>query len=274
MIKAFFIDLDGTLLEKDAEGIKQIPVHNRQALDRLIVNDIRVVIATGRQLDYILEINRQYGYDFDAIAYNGAMIYCDRKIRTAQSCDRNRLYDVAKSMEKESSLIPFVVGEEPERYFRQLIKPKDKHFPNIHGLLWNPDIADIDIFDFLGNDDNPAPFKMNIVSADFPKIKEWRTILQEKFSDYLAVYQTDEHIIEITAKDANKGLGLRYVCDYYGYQADEIAAIGDAENDVYMLSLTSNNYAMKNGVPEVKALASKIVTTVAEAIDDVLTVDC
>ena len=56
--------------------------------------------------------------------------------------------------------------------------------------------------------------------------------------------------IEITHKDAQKGIALQYYAGTLGISMDEVFAIGDNSNDVSMLKLAGYSVAMGNSNKE------------------------
>lgn len=56
--------------------------------------------------------------------------------------------------------------------------------------------------------------------------------------------------IEVTHKDAQKGIALQYYANTLGISMDEVFAIGDNSNDVSMLKLAGYSVAMGNANQE------------------------
>ncbi|MBG0730859.1 Cof-type HAD-IIB family hydrolase [Mycoplasma sp. 'Moose RK'] len=61
--------------------------------------------------------------------------------------------------------------------------------------------------------------------------------------------------IEISKKGTNKGNGLQFVSAFFGFNHDEVMAIGDSPNDISMLNVAGFSYAMANGSFSVKKVA-------------------
>ena len=62
--------------------------------------------------------------------------------------------------------------------------------------------------------------------------------------------------IEVTHKDAQKGIALQYYADTLGISMDEVFAIGDNSNDVSMLKLAGYSVAMGNANREAMQTAT------------------
>ncbi len=69
MIKLFVTDLDGTILFND-----RFPDIVIEGIERLLKEDINIVIASGRMFHSILYYQKLLGLSSPIIAYNGAMI--------------------------------------------------------------------------------------------------------------------------------------------------------------------------------------------------------
>ncbi len=64
--------------------------------------------------------------------------------------------------------------------------------------------------------------------------------------------------IEITSDRADKALAIRHYCEMRGIDEDEVAVVGDGENDIPMLRAFRNSYAMDNATGETKEAATYI----------------
>jgi len=130
--------------------------------------------------------------------------------------------------------------------------------------------SDITYFDVLSTSKYGDPLRMMIYCDNYEITNKWVEILNKEFGADLEICATAAHTLEIVAKGINKGKAVIELCDYYGYDLAEIAAIGDSDNDISMLSLTKHRYLMAESSEKVKALAGKVVETVAEAASDII----
>ena len=270
MIKAFFVDLDGTLLEKPKGMEPIIPTDNLDALKKLVASGIRVITASGRDLEFTKNrINGFYGFDFDAVASNGAIIYINGVIKENE---------VEYNIDRLKELSDFLYGED-EVAFCIVIKDRECRYAHINTLSyiklkeitkhWSHGI-DLDVDDFFLEGTDKEIYKVCVFSESAETTKKWAKILNKKFNEDFEIFSTDWFIIELSPKNINKGRGLNYICEYFGYSYDEVAAIGDAENDISMLEMTQHSYVMASADDDVKAHANQEVGSVAEAIYDVL----
>lgn len=111
-------------------------------------------------------------------------------------------------------------------------------------------------------DDMRATVKENEIekfNVNYIEEKYWDLLLSDMQSkgdfEFSAGFQGN---MEITAKNADKGYGLKILCDRLGIDASEVMAFGDSANDVTMLKFAGMSYAMKNGNAAAKAAAKNI----------------
>ena len=64
--------------------------------------------------------------------------------------------------------------------------------------------------------------------------------------------------IEITSKLADKALAIKHYCEMKNIDEDEVAVVGDGENDIPMLAAFQNSYAMANASEKTKEAANHI----------------
>ena len=112
----------------------------------------------------------------------------------------------------------------------------------------------------------------------FPDVekKEEKIMVLEKVKE-LDLYATssNDKVIEIMEKDVNKFNGISEIVSFLGIYKNEIAAIGDQDNDIPMLENSILSFAMGNSIEKVKEVCDYTVSTnenfgLVEAINIVL----
>ena len=83
----------------------------------------------------------------------------------------------------------------------------------------------------------------------------------------------DRMYVEIYSPEASRGNALRALARHLGIRQEDIACIGDAQNDLSMFDASGLKFAMENGIPELKERADHVVPSnnddgVAHAILD------
>ena len=126
--------------------------------------------------------------------------------------------------------------------------------------------------------------KEESLSTDFYKLlllgeeeqlNEFETVIPDDWRDEFYVVRSQKYLVEVLTKGVNKAFGLEKLAQKLNIQPSEIAAIGDAANDIEMLQYAGLAIAMGNASEEVKAIADIVTDTnenngVIKAIDKLI----
>ena len=112
--------------------------------------------------------------------------------------------------------------------------------------------------------------KMAIHGQDDASYERVRELLAR--IEGIQVARSDTRWVDVTAPGCTKALGIEKLAEALGVTIDEVAAVGDDENDVEVIGLVGLGIAMGNATPEVKERARVVVADnahdgCAEAID-------
>lgn len=102
------------------------------------------------------------------------------------------------------------------------------------------------------------------VSDDFALVARCEAEARERFTDRASASRSQHYYLDVTAIEANKGAVVDFMSRYSGVPREEIATIGDSQNDVPMFHRSGLSIAMGNASDEVKAEAD-LVTESNEA---------
>lgn len=96
--------------------------------------------------------------------------------------------------------------------------------------------------------------------------------LVEAFGERVSATRSQTYYLDVTHSEANKGRAVEFLASRYDLDCDEIAVVGDAENDLAMFERAGLSVAMGNARDEVKAHADYVTATndddgLAQAID-------
>lgn len=112
-----------------------------------------------------------------------------------------------------------------------------------------------DIIDFFLS----APFPPNKINL-YCRGPEQRGRMHRMLSDlHIEFTYVEGCSLECTPVGTSKGKGLKYLCDQLAIPIERSIAVGDADNDLEMLSYAGLAVAMGNAKDNVKALADVIV---------------
>ncbi|CAH0345009.1 Phosphatase YwpJ [Bacillus sp. CECT 9360] len=284
MVKFIASDMDGTLLNKE----QKVSMENKEAIERAQKEGVEVIIATGRSYQEARYALDEANIECPVICVNGAVVYTkDGAIAASNPMNPDTVKSVIRYLEGIG--IYFEVYTSDGTY----TKNYEKSMATLVDILLtaNPDldpikvteqarqrvtvsqIKSIEDYENLFSIHELEYYKFLIFSNDFQKLGEAASGLKENTT--LAVSSSGRENLEVTNKDAQKGIALeKYVKDRGGSLSDTMA-IGDNFNDVSMLERVGRSFAMGNAPSEIKNLCNFITDTndengVAKAINKVL----
>lgn len=263
MIKLFLSDLDGTLI--DEYGTMQ--PEDQAAIYRLADHHIAFAIVTGRDVGFCRRLSSRYQLPkCDIVANNGASILIDDQKIAEASISAAATIEIMEFMQDHlDELNPFICDERNRFYF-MLNHYEPQQWTKAHQLLsYLGDISTIDLLDYLNQSNEPA-VKISIHTYTQPNTDKWLPILRKQFSDRYEILPTSADFIEITQKGTNKGKAVDMILKRLNIKPDEVAVIGDGENDISLFQAIPLSFAMQSAKETVRQSAAKVVKSVAEAV--------
>ena len=109
-----------------------------------------------------------------------------------------------------------------------------------------------------------------IVRDDAIEHDELVRIVAAIVGDRAEVTHSGYGIVEISAKGADKGRGLRVACERHGIELADTIAFGDMPNDLPMLRIAGHSVAVANAHADVLAIVDEV--TLSNADDGVAVV--
>ena len=93
------------------------------------------------------------------------------------------------------------------------------------------------------------------ISDDRDRVQRCETDAQAAFGSRATVNRSQPYYLDVTHKEANKGAVVDYLSSHLAVPPEEIATIGDSQNDVLMFKRSGLAIAMGNASDQVKAQA-------------------
>lgn len=232
-IKAFLIDLDGTLIGPD----ERISPRVTEAVGR-VARLISVSIATGREPKDAIGFAQELGLTTPQISDNGALI-------------------LDPTTGKELWSVP--LGRSNSARVMEIIASRGYEFIATHpgGTIVDADAVDrwsltrisvLDLEEEVVADALVAETRpygpMNIVKVSLPYNGLWA--------------------VDFTSEGVDKAAAARNLASMIGIQPDQFAAAGDSYNDIPMLRIAGFGVAMGNAPDDVKQVADYVAPTVEE----------
>ena len=268
MIKLVAIDMDGTLLNSKKELLDETKqyfknFHNKNT-------ETLLVLCTGRPETGIRPYLKDLGYleeNHYIISQNGANIY--------ESQTGKRVMDAfldSKAIQKWIELGKkhgvSVMGGGVDYYYCFDQEPTE--WMEFDTKIVSGQLKRISIEESLNTD-----FYKLLLMGDEEQLNEFETFIPEVWRDEFYVVRSQKYLVEVLKKGVNKSYGLEQLARELNIEPSEIAAIGDAANDIEMLEYAGLAIAMGNASEEVKAISDIVTDTnenngVIKAIDQLI----
>ncbi|PLR95786.1 Cof-type HAD-IIB family hydrolase [Bacillus sp. T33-2] len=236
-------DLDGTLLDSS----QRIPAEVIARIQRFENAGGRFTFATGRSLDSVMPYLGQAGITTPVILYNGAIVYhpvtgefiYERFLETRKTEDIVSAFQDIQT-EYEISLLAFdregaYYLEETEFIKKQLRKDGIRAQRTSAGELLTKQLIKIML---IGGHEHIHELK-NLFSAFQP-------------------INSEPELLEFIATGVNKGAAVKFLMDYLDIPSQQLAAVGDNENDLEMLQTAGLGISVRNAVPSIKAVSDYV----------------
>lgn len=274
--KLLALDLDGTLLDSQ----NRVSAANRDALHRAQLDGLRLCVCTGRCYTETRSIIEQIGLHLDhlvlacgaivAEARSGRTLYCQPLI-DRMATDICRFF-----LDREQSSC--VLHDRFSAGFDYSLVRGRQYHPGFD--RWFASVP-VEVREAASPDTWPAPPVRVTIIDSVETLAALSVESGERFGPavakmnalHLPVY--DLFVLEFFAPAVDKWQGVRRLCQHYGIVASEVAAIGDAVNDVELIAGAGLGVAVANACPQVLAVAGVVVGSndadgVAEAVAAIL----
>nr|WP_228536750.1 HAD family hydrolase [Nocardia sp. XZ_19_231] len=247
----FATDLDGTLLRSD----RTVSPRTAEAMAGAQAAGIEVVWATARARHSVHELAQSCGFRGKAVCANGAVLL-DLADGTPEIIDTVSIDTGAAGavMAQIRALIPGVVFANvgatrfvAEPAYAALCKFTDHH-RNPHEMELSDTLP-------TGID---AMVKIVARHPELPGAQLYRQAVAVGITG-VELTHSGAAYMEMAAEGVSKASALARLCALDGIHLSEVAAAGDALNDVAMLTWAGTALVPANAVPEVIALADRVL---------------
>ena len=266
-IKLVAIDIDGTLINDDREVTPKTVAAIKQAAQA----GIKIVLCTGRPMTGVEPFLEQLGLagsDHEyVVAFNGGLAQATNgQVIVNYTVDFDDYIDILAYATKHN--VKSVIETQDYIYTtNQDISPYAVHES---GLVFMPmRYRSLDQINAMRDQIVVGKFMM---TDDKAKLDQAHHDLPADLANRFKIVRSEDYYLEFVNKRAGKGATLGALCDQLGVQADEVMAIGNAQNDESMIEFAGVGVAMGNSIPSTIAAADVTVADnnhdgVAEAIE-------
>ena len=239
-IKLIVSDVDGTLVDSQ----KRVPKGFAAAVRKLRAHGIRFVIASGRQYYNVLKTFDAAKDDLIVLPENGSMLFDGGEAFFTSRLADSDIEAALEAVRDIPTAYPMLCGvkavytrpcpdfcaSEMAKYYERRVICEDA-FERAKDDI----ICKIAFFD----DESTA---RNVLPA------------VRHFAEWLNPVLSGEHWLDIMNQGVDKGSGLRIVMERLGVSPEECMAFGDYDNDIPMLKICGESYAMANATDAVRAV--------------------
>lgn len=255
MIKLVAADLDDTLLDENSK----LSDENKKVIAQARTQGLAFTIATGRMFRAAAPFAKELGLapEQPIICYNGALI---------RRLSGETLYEQPLSPELSSMIVDYGQsrGWTINAYFEDelYVAALNKQVEDYAALIRVGVTVVGDLVEFI-QDGNKRLSKLMIISQPeetLTRIEELRPLVGTS----LQLVRSRARFIEVTNPNAHKGEALLWLARSLGFQASEVLAIGDSNNDLTMLQMAGIGVAMANAPQGVKDAADHVTSANSE----------
>jgi len=243
MIRMIATDLDGTLLNNQSE----LSPNTLRAVSQVMETGAKFVLASGRMYESTRPFAEQIHANAPIIVFNGAMA-CDWETGRpmfSRPIPPETARAVCKMAEQRGVFIQYF----PERgffYARRIPEICDEYEGRIR-------VRGQETGRPLSEWIEKGAMKL-LALGDAEALKELRERIEGAFEGVSTMLSHPTYL-EVVSCGVDKGRALEDLAEVYGISRGEIAAFGDAGNDMGMLECAGHGYAMEGGDPLVLSRA-------------------
>lgn len=252
MIKAIFIDIDGTLRDSD----RNLSAKTIETVKKISEKGILVILCSGRPRKYTEKISRECFASKYIITSSGGNIYDyeQNKILYVNKMNKETLIKLYEITNPEDVRFIMNVGE--GRVVNKVKHPdqEKKLEGDIREFVYKNDVVQCTIADIDFNKIKNLIPKIETVENIEIKNRH-KSLLDTKFKDDKTIF------CDVANINSNKGIAVKKLLEILNIKKEEAIAIGDDNNDLSMFEQVGYKVAMGNAIDSVKRKADEITRT-------------
>ncbi len=246
-IRLVAMDLDGTLLRSD----KNISKRCGAVIREVQAQGVKVVLATARPPRSVRSFAAVLGLDTLQIHYNGALIHDPHRSRHVfhQPMDLHLTREIIRQARRLDPQVVVSV-EILDRWYTDHIDPT---LPTETSVSFMPDcVGPLDAI-------LQTPVTKLMLLAPPARLKPILDLVKQRFAGRVALAVSDQHLLQIMHPQVDKARALQWIATHYGVTREQTMAIGDAPNDLSMLTWAGLGVAVENAWPSVREKVREVV---------------
>lgn len=234
-MKVFAVDMDGTFLDSNNAYDKKY----FEKLNTEYKDEFKLIVASSNTISHLKTFFKHNDIYF--IGSNGAVIAREEEIIDTQFLDTTDINRVLMYLDNKH-IYSYVISTLEKSYVN---KAAGEQFISRMQHYYN---------DLIINNLNEMNDITKITIEIKGDMKELIAQLNALCQSSIAV-DSGFNCIDITHKRINKAVAIKKVMNILGAKMHDLYVFGDSDNDIEMLKLTKNSFAMANGNDKVKSIA-------------------
>ena len=246
MIKAIFLDIDGTLISGKRPSIKKEVI---EGLKQVRKKGIQLFIASGRHMLELEELKLVEQFEFDGyLLLNGG--YC--------TIGSQIIYDNKIPQEDLKEIVKIV---KENNYPCLFIESNQMYITHVNQRVIDAQASISTMIPPISNQINID----NIYQVD-PYVDEKGIKEIIKNTKHVKVTKWHDYAYDIVPKTGGKAAAIQAVSKHFGYQKEELMAFGDGHNDIPLIEFGVHGSVMSCADEDVKAHAQVEYDSVSDLI--------
>ena len=242
-IKIIFFDIDGTLIDMNKKHITDTML---DTLVQLQKKGIILCIATGRTP---VTVPHFEGVEFDAfLTFNGSYCYNKKEVIYGNPIPNRDVHKIIENAQALGRPVSIATKDRLTANGRDEDLVEYYAFAKIEVEVTEDfdEVADGEIYQIMLGCTVPERERL-MQGVEHARITAWW-----------------DRAVDVIPADGGKGVGVKKMLAYYGFDQSEAMAFGDGNNDIEMLQAVGHGVAMANASDDLKAIADDLCGDVAE----------
>jgi hydroxymethylpyrimidine pyrophosphatase-like HAD family hydrolase len=266
-IRLLALDIDGTLVDSDAELSPRTIAAVREAVDR----GVRVSLATGRMPSSAVVFANRLGLEEPVVGHQGAVVRAMPGPSARTDVTAPPFLGRVGRILSHQPLPPDVAAEAIRFCFEHGLDPHLNHLERMIVQAGDPNFADYSTY--LGRDAETVEDLARDVRIPVSKViavgEEGRPMAliaeaRRQFAGRASPTVSHPRFLEFVADGVSKGAAVAWLAHRARIPLGQVLAIGDALNDLEMVGDAGHGAAMPTAPAEVRLAARYIAPPVGE----------
>ena len=252
-------DLDGTLLPRGDVAL------NPTLFDmiwQMKKKGVAFIAASGRQYYNMQKLFSPVVDEISYICENGSLIAKNGIVLEQKIMEHEKVIELLLDMKAYSGTNQLVSSAEVG-FIDETEQEFGDHIRNVVGNR-------VEVLTSFEELTAPAIKASVFWKGGIPKAAE--DAMHEKYDAFFSVVDGGNGWLDFTAKGANKGNALRFLSEKEHFLLEETICIGDSENDMSMLEIAGESYAMHTAREHVKQAADFVCKDALQLFEKILSV--